>query len=149
MIRKTSQEAQFGQCFAREFSHAKVALLPESRRDRYKAYELNKTNITFILVNLETFLSVIGCYKLMINLSYGKIILPFIVFPCFLVRVLFHRAMIHILSFKVFTNDVNQFMPCYSKTGGWKVCYSRVFFSYLTIKSYHLLSSSSAIIALP
>ena len=50
MIKKTSQEAQLSQCFAREFSHAKVTLQPESRRDRYRAYELNKANIAFILV---------------------------------------------------------------------------------------------------
>ena len=62
-----SDRVQLSQCFAREFSHAKVTLLPESRRDRYRAYELNKTNIAFILINLKTFLSVIGCYKLMIN----------------------------------------------------------------------------------
>ena len=62
-----SDRVQLSQCFAREFSHTKVALLPESRRNRYRAYELNKTNIAFILINLKTFLSVIGCYKLMIN----------------------------------------------------------------------------------
>ena len=43
-----SDRVQLSQCFAREFSHAKVTLLPESRRDRYRTYELNKTNIAFI-----------------------------------------------------------------------------------------------------
>ena len=62
-----SDRVQLSRCFAREFSHAKVTLLLESRRDRYRTYELNKTNIAFILINLKTFLSVIGCYKLMIN----------------------------------------------------------------------------------
>ena len=69
---------QLSRCFAREFSHAKVTLQPESRRDRYRAYELNKTNITFILVNLKPFLSVIGSYKLMINRFHGKVILPLV-----------------------------------------------------------------------
>ena len=78
MIKKTSQEAQLSQCFAREFSHSKVTLLPESRRDRDKTYELNKTNIAIILVNLETFLSIIGCYKLIINRFHGKVILPLV-----------------------------------------------------------------------
>ena len=73
-----SDRVQLSQCFAREFSHAKVTLLPESRRDRYRAYELNKTNIAFILINLKTFLSVIGCYKLMINRFHGKVILPLV-----------------------------------------------------------------------
>ena len=45
-----SDRVQLSQCFAREFSHAKVTLLQESRRDRYRAYELNKANIAFILV---------------------------------------------------------------------------------------------------
>ena len=31
---RSSDEAQLSQRFAREFSHAKMALLPESRRDR-------------------------------------------------------------------------------------------------------------------
>ena len=44
-----SDRVQLSQCFAREFSHAKVTLLPESRRDRYRTYELNKTNIARIL----------------------------------------------------------------------------------------------------
>ena len=47
-----SDRVQLRQCFAREFSHAKVTLLPESRRDRYRTYELNKTNIAIILVIL-------------------------------------------------------------------------------------------------
>ena len=49
-----SDRVQLRQCFAREFSHAKVTLLPESRRDRYRTYELNKTNILaiFPFVNL-------------------------------------------------------------------------------------------------
>ena len=50
-----SDRVQLSQCFAREFSHAKVTLLPESRRDRYRAYELNKTNIAIILVILAVF----------------------------------------------------------------------------------------------
>ena len=45
-----SDRVQLSQCFAREFSHAKVTLLLESRRDRYRTYELNKTNIAIILV---------------------------------------------------------------------------------------------------
>ena len=47
-----SDRVQLRQCFAREFSHAKLTLLPESRRDRYRTYELNKTNIAIILVIL-------------------------------------------------------------------------------------------------
>ena len=43
-----SDRVQLRQCFAREFSHATLTLLPESRRDRYRTYELNKTNIAFI-----------------------------------------------------------------------------------------------------
>ena len=78
MIKKTSYEAQLSRCFAREFSHAKVTLLPESRRDRYRTYELNKTNIVIILANLETFLSTIGCYKLIINRFHGKVIQPLV-----------------------------------------------------------------------
>ena len=50
-----SDRVQLRQCFAREFSHAKVTLQPESRRDRYRAYELNKTNIAIILVILAVF----------------------------------------------------------------------------------------------
>ena len=50
-----SDRVQLRQCFAREFSHAKVTLLPESRRDRYKTYELNKTNIAIILIILAVF----------------------------------------------------------------------------------------------
>ena len=50
-----SDRVQLRQCFAREFSHAKVTLLPESRRDRDKTYELNKTNIAIILVILAVF----------------------------------------------------------------------------------------------
>ena len=50
-----SERVQLSQCFAREFSHAKVTLLPESRRDRYRTYELNKTNIAIILVILAVF----------------------------------------------------------------------------------------------
>ena len=73
-----SDRVQLSQCFAREFSHAKVTLLPESRRDRYRTYELNKTNIAIILVNLETFHSIIGCYKLIINRFHGKVILPLV-----------------------------------------------------------------------
>ena len=73
-----SDRVQLSQCFAREFSHAKVTLLPESRRDRYRTYELNKTNIAIILVNLDTSLSIIGCYKLIINRFHGKVILPLV-----------------------------------------------------------------------
>ena len=73
-----SDRVQLSQCFAREFSHAKVTLLPESRRNRYRTYELNKTNIVIILANLETFLSTIGCYKLIINRFHGKVILPLV-----------------------------------------------------------------------
>ena len=73
-----SDRVQLSQCFAREFSHAKVTLLPESRRDRYRTYELNKTNIAIILVNLETFLSVIRCYNLIINRFHEKVILPLV-----------------------------------------------------------------------
>ena len=50
-----SDRVQLSRCFAREFSHAKVTLLPESRRDRYRTYELNKTNIAIILVILAVF----------------------------------------------------------------------------------------------
>ena len=50
-----SDRVQLRQCFAREFSHAKLTLLPESRRDRYRTYELNKTNIAIILVILAIF----------------------------------------------------------------------------------------------
>ena len=50
-----SDRVQLSQCFAREFSHAKVTLLPESRRDRDKTYELNKTNIAIILIILAVF----------------------------------------------------------------------------------------------
>ena len=50
-----SDRVQLSQCFAREFSHAKVTLLLESRRDRYRTYELNKTNIAIILVILAVF----------------------------------------------------------------------------------------------
>ena len=50
-----SDRVQLRQCFAREFSHAKLTLLPESRRDRDKTYELNKTNIAIILVILAVF----------------------------------------------------------------------------------------------
>ena len=32
-----------------------MTLLPESRRDRYRTYELNKTNIAIILVILAVF----------------------------------------------------------------------------------------------
>ena len=80
MIKKTSYEAQLSQCFAREFSHAKVTLLPESRRDRYRAYELNKTNTAVIFLNLETFLffTVTGCYKPIINPFPKKVILPIV-----------------------------------------------------------------------
>ena len=50
-----SDRVQLSQCFAREFSHAKVTLLPESRRDGYRTHELNKTNIAIILVILAVF----------------------------------------------------------------------------------------------
>ena len=50
-----SDRVQLSQCFAREFSHAKATLLPESRRDRYRTYELNKTNIAIILIILAVF----------------------------------------------------------------------------------------------
>jgi hypothetical protein len=50
-----SDRVQLSRCFARESSHAKVTLLPESRRDRYRTYELNKTNIAIILVILAVF----------------------------------------------------------------------------------------------
>ena len=32
-----------------------MTLLPESRRDRYRTYELNKTNIAIILIILAVF----------------------------------------------------------------------------------------------
>lgn len=41
-------EAQFCQCFVREFSHVKVTLLLLSRRDRYRTYELSDTNMVNI-----------------------------------------------------------------------------------------------------
>ena len=47
-----SDRVQLSQCFAREFSHAKVTLLPESRRDRYRTYELDKTVMRAIFVIL-------------------------------------------------------------------------------------------------
>ena len=47
-----SDRVQLSRCFAREFSHAKVTLLPESRRDRYRTYELDKTVLRVIVVIL-------------------------------------------------------------------------------------------------
>ena len=74
-----SDRVQLSQCFAREFSHAKVTLLPESRRDRYRTYELNKTNIAIIVVILAVFpfRKFVTC-KNIINLISFIVILPLV-----------------------------------------------------------------------